>query len=248
MVLNKLEEVLDIGDRAAQKIKPIKDLWNAVCLQCRPLNTASKDYLQFMAAREDLRIEEYKKKHGIEIEPIEVSSTKPSWLAMGFVYNEFSKKAKDYDAIVEFNEGHGKKVLGGFVREFKINAIGIRINDKTIDEKAETSAIGESMPELNLPHETGLHDYLFRLSEDTGLSIGKLIRKYDMTLHYMRADTITPVGLDEPLAEKRFRELSGNFDAVVDKREYKGEKALWGLLTEHIITATGITFSNFHKE
>jgi hypothetical protein len=108
--------------------------WKAICLQAWPYNTTVGDYLLVRAGREGQSVEKYIETHQVSIEPIRIDRIAPFWLAMGWAYHDFSEKAREYDAVVEFREQFGEstpRLLNlQLVREYIVSATGIRIPQK----------------------------------------------------------------------------------------------------------------------
>ncbi|MFH1637091.1 MAG: hypothetical protein ABIB71_01565 [Candidatus Woesearchaeota archaeon] len=225
--LGDLERLIFVG--------PLRKAWNFFCLQGKPYNTPAKDYLEVLAAKENLPLEDYIRKHEIKIEPIKVKASAPFWSAMGFGYNKFSKASKEYGIILNFSERFGEKHCLGFKKDFFMEALGVK-GVKT-SEKAQLDSITNNQ---DLPPTIRLKDYLKEMSSREQLPFEEYVRKYDITLEPIRVDTIAPLDLAKKTTNKRFRDIAKNYHAITDLKEYEGETALFGLVREYIIMATGV--------
>ncbi len=108
--------------------------WDTLCLKASCWDTSLLDFLRFKAAKENLCLEDYITKYGIEIEPIRIDAISFLWMGMGIAYRNFNKVAAKYNDIVEFKEYFGEQAFFGLLREYIIKATGIRYT-KTQDKK-----------------------------------------------------------------------------------------------------------------
>ena len=107
----------------------VGEAWKSLCLHGRPWNTSSRDYLEYRAALEGTSYAEFIRNHAVMLEPFRIDRIAPLWLGMGWAYNAFSKKAQEYDAVVEFREQFGERALFGLVREYIVSGTGVRIRN-----------------------------------------------------------------------------------------------------------------------
>lgn len=108
--------------------------WDTLCLKAPHWDTSVWDFLRFKAAKENLYIEDYITRYGVEIEPIRIDAISFLWMGMGIAYRNFNKTAEKYDDIVEFREYFGERAFFGLMREYIIRATGIKYT-KNQDKK-----------------------------------------------------------------------------------------------------------------
>lgn len=92
------------------------------------------------------------------------------------------------------------------------------------------------------PWNTSLHDHLEFEAAREGLTLKQYVECYNITKHTIRIDVVHVAWMAMGVAYNRFSIVSKKYDEIVDFREYFGERALFGLLREYIVTGTGLIY------
>lgn len=110
--------------------------------------------------------------------------------------------------------------------------------------------IGEWWDSLCLkgnPSSMRLQDFLEFESHKENLTVYGYIQKHGIERETIRVDAINFFCIGMGIAYRNFSKLAKNYDQIVEFKEYFGERALFGLLREYIITAEGLKYTNKPK-
>ena len=82
---------------------------------------------------------DYCESHGydvseVDIEPIHADGINFGWLGMYDAYLSFNRQGSEYDAVTDFREYPGEKALFGLVREWRMEATGVRLPKQDEDD------------------------------------------------------------------------------------------------------------------
>ena len=97
------------------------------------------------------------------------------------------------------------------------------------------------------PWNTSLHDHLSLDAAIEEKSFEDYVKIHNVTRHPIRIDVVHFFWLAMGFAYNRFSKESQKYDEVVEFKEYSGEKALFGLLREYIVTGTGLKYGEKPK-
>lgn len=93
------------------------------------------------------------------------------------------------------------------------------------------------------PWNTTLYDHLSFEAAVEGMEFKNYVKEYGITKHPIRIDVVHVAWLAMGVAYNRFSKESMLYDEVVEFREQFGERTLFGLFREYIVTGTGLKYS-----
>lgn len=92
------------------------------------------------------------------------------------------------------------------------------------------------------PWNTNLADHIEFEAAREGLSLTEYVQKYKITKHTIRIDALHIAWMAMGVAYNRFSKEARLYDEIVEFREYFGERTLFGLFREYIVTGTGLKY------
>lgn len=92
------------------------------------------------------------------------------------------------------------------------------------------------------PWNTSLYDHLSFEAAREGMEFKYYVKEYGITKHPIRIDVVHVAWMAMGVAYNRFSKEAMLYDEVVEFREQFGERALFGLLREYIVTGTGLKY------
>jgi hypothetical protein len=93
------------------------------------------------------------------------------------------------------------------------------------------------------PWNTSLYDHLSFEAAREGMEFNQYVKEYGITKHPIRIDVVHVAWMAMGVAYNRFSKEAMLYDEVVEFREQFGERTLFGLLREYIVTGTGLKYS-----